>query len=172
MLYTSGYTRNAIVHGGRLDAGVEMIMKPFTFEGLAEKIRDVIDRPVGTVLLVDGEPTVRTLIREALSSGGFRVEVAATAGEALGKVRAAQGRYDGVILDDDLAERPGDVLFRELRALYSDLPVVIASTHRAVELDETFTADRCLATISKPYTAAALQETLHLLGVRCRAVAA
>ncbi len=43
VLYTSGYARSAIVHGGRLDPGVEMIAKPFTYHGLAEKIADVLD---------------------------------------------------------------------------------------------------------------------------------
>jgi signal transduction histidine kinase len=42
VLYTSGYTRNAIVHGGRLDAGVALIGKPFTYAALAEKIREVL----------------------------------------------------------------------------------------------------------------------------------
>ena len=44
VLYTSGYTRNAIVHGGRLDEGVEMIGKPFTYATLAEKIADVLEK--------------------------------------------------------------------------------------------------------------------------------
>jgi signal transduction histidine kinase/CheY-like chemotaxis protein len=43
ILFTSGYTRNAIVHGGRLDAGVALIGKPFTYSGLAQKIRAVLD---------------------------------------------------------------------------------------------------------------------------------
>ena len=41
VLYTSGYTRNAIVHGGRLDPGVELISKPYRAEDLARKIRHV-----------------------------------------------------------------------------------------------------------------------------------
>ncbi len=43
VLFTTGYTRNAIVHNGTLDAGVEMIGKPFTIEELAVKIRQVLD---------------------------------------------------------------------------------------------------------------------------------
>jgi CheY-like chemotaxis protein len=42
VLFTSGYTRDAIVHGGRLDAGVALIGKPFTYAALAEKIREVL----------------------------------------------------------------------------------------------------------------------------------
>ena len=42
VLFTSGYTENAIVHGGRLDAGVELLPKPYSREALAHKIRNVL----------------------------------------------------------------------------------------------------------------------------------
>jgi len=44
VLFTTGYTRNAIVHHGRLDPGVEMIGKPFTYQELGTRIRAVLDR--------------------------------------------------------------------------------------------------------------------------------
>jgi DNA-binding response OmpR family regulator len=44
VLFTTGYTRNAIVHHGRLDAGVEMISKPFSFGELSARMRAVLDR--------------------------------------------------------------------------------------------------------------------------------
>ncbi len=44
VLYTTGYARDAIVHGGRLDSGVRLITKPFTFEALGLAVRDAIDR--------------------------------------------------------------------------------------------------------------------------------
>jgi signal transduction histidine kinase len=47
VLFTTGYTRNAIVHHGRLDPGVEMIGKPFTIAALAMKVRDMLDRADG-----------------------------------------------------------------------------------------------------------------------------
>jgi len=43
VLFTTGYARNAIFHHGRLDKGVQLITKPFSFEALATKIRDVLD---------------------------------------------------------------------------------------------------------------------------------
>jgi len=43
VLYTTGYARNAIVHQGRLDPGVELITKPFTFSSLATKVNAVFD---------------------------------------------------------------------------------------------------------------------------------
>jgi len=44
ILFTTGYSRNAIVHQGRLDAGVQLISKPFTFEQLAGRVRDALDK--------------------------------------------------------------------------------------------------------------------------------
>ena len=44
VLFTTGYTRHAIVHNGRLDAGVDLIGKPFSFDDLAAKVREILDR--------------------------------------------------------------------------------------------------------------------------------
>ena len=43
VLFTSGYTEDAIVHHGRLDPGVALLNKPYRKKDLAEKLRQVID---------------------------------------------------------------------------------------------------------------------------------
>ncbi|WP_309085639.1 ATP-binding protein [Chelativorans sp.] len=43
VLFTTGYTRNAVVHNGVLDPGVELIAKPFTINELAARVRAVLD---------------------------------------------------------------------------------------------------------------------------------
>ncbi|RVT94709.1 CHASE3 domain-containing protein [Sphingomonas crocodyli] len=43
VLFTTGYTRNAVVHNGMLDAGVAFLPKPFTVSQLATKVREVMD---------------------------------------------------------------------------------------------------------------------------------
>jgi CheY-like chemotaxis protein len=44
VLFTTGYTRNAIVHDGRLDPGVNLLNKPYTQRDLAYKIKSVIEQ--------------------------------------------------------------------------------------------------------------------------------
>ncbi len=44
VLLTTGYTRDAVVRHGRLEPGVELLVKPFTEADLARKIREVLDR--------------------------------------------------------------------------------------------------------------------------------
>ncbi|MHA3841028.1 CHASE3 domain-containing protein [Sphingomonas aestuarii] len=55
VLYTTGYTKNAIVHNGMLDHDVAFLPKPFTIAELAVKVRAVIDAEVATM----GEPSAK-----------------------------------------------------------------------------------------------------------------
>jgi signal transduction histidine kinase len=43
VIFTTGYTPNAVVHGGVLDPDVHFLAKPFTLEQLASKVRNLLD---------------------------------------------------------------------------------------------------------------------------------
>ncbi len=43
VLYMSGYTESAIIHHGRLDEGVQLLVKPFARADLALKVRETLD---------------------------------------------------------------------------------------------------------------------------------
>lgn len=44
VLFTSGYTEDAIVHNGRLDAGGDVLSKPYRRQEMAIKVRRVLDK--------------------------------------------------------------------------------------------------------------------------------
>jgi CheY-like chemotaxis protein len=46
VLFTTGYTRNAVVHNGVLDSGLALLPKPFTLQQLAAKLSDVMSAPL------------------------------------------------------------------------------------------------------------------------------
>jgi two-component system, NtrC family, sensor kinase len=43
VLFMTGYTRNAIIHHGRLDPDIDLLSKPFTADALTRKIRRILD---------------------------------------------------------------------------------------------------------------------------------
>ena len=43
VLYMTGYTRNAIIHHGRLDPDIDLLTKPFTADALTRKVRRILD---------------------------------------------------------------------------------------------------------------------------------
>jgi hypothetical protein len=42
VLYTTGYTKNAVVHNGVVDVGAHLLVKPFSLEQLALKVRETL----------------------------------------------------------------------------------------------------------------------------------
>jgi PAS domain S-box-containing protein len=175
VLFTSGYTQNAIVHGGRLDAGVELLAKPYTREALARKIRHVLanqaQKRVGqgpqhsanektfknaTVLLVEDDDLIRITTTEILSDIGWKVKEASTAQEAL-KILEKES-VDILLTDVGLPGVSGLQLARDVYARRPDLRLVLATGDSGVKSE----AARLGAIfVVKPYTPASLRQGLE-----------
>jgi CheY-like chemotaxis protein len=167
VLFTTAYARNAIVHDGRLDPGVELLPKPFTQAALAEKLRDIIDARAtpGRVLLVEDETLIQMLATEYLEEAGLKVDTAVSAAEALNKLRLIPGGADAVIVDMGLPDRKGDALVREIRSIYPLLPIVIASGQGKDRIHGLFENMQSIGFVSKPYTADQLCAALRSVGI-------
>jgi CheY-like chemotaxis protein len=59
VLFTTGYTRNAIIHQGRLDAGIHLLSKPYTQQQLARKIRELLDGKVSRAQSADARVPIQ-----------------------------------------------------------------------------------------------------------------
>jgi CheY-like chemotaxis protein len=170
VLFTTGYARNAIVHGGRLDPGVELITKPFTFQALAAKLRDILDARLeaARILVVEDEVMLQMLATDLLEELGLKVEIAGTATEAMNKLRLTSGGIDAAIIDLGLPDRRGDALASELRAVYPSLPIVFSTGYEEAGLRDRFKDHRRIAFLRKPYTSAQLCAALREVGISSR----
>jgi PAS domain S-box-containing protein len=167
VLFTTGYARNAIVHDGRLDPGVELLTKPFTQSALSEKLRDIIDANAtpARVLIVEDEVLIQMLAVEYLEDAGFKVDTAATAADALNKLQLIPGGVDVAIIDLGLPDRRGDSLVEEIRSMHPSLPIVIASGRDDSEVKALLKNRSGMAFVRKPYTPEQLAVALRAVGV-------
>ena len=169
VLFTTGYARNAIVHDGRLDPGVELLTKPFTQAGLGEKLRDIIDAKSSParVLVVEDEVLIQMLAVEYLEEAGIKVDTATSATNALNKLRLIPGGVDAVIVDMGLPDRRGDMLVQEMRSIFPLLPIVIATGRDSEEVRNLFANTPFITFVRKPYSAADLCSALRGFGIAC-----
>ncbi len=167
VLFTTGYARNAIMHEGRLDPGVHLITKPFTFAALSQKLRDMLDANSAAtrILIVEDEELIQIVLAAHVEEMGFEVELAGTAAEAKNKLLLLNGSIDAAIIDIGLPDARGDGLVIELRAIYPSLPIVVSSGHDKATLQGKFSAARNIEFLSKPYTQAELREALSRVGI-------
>jgi PAS domain S-box-containing protein len=187
VLFTSGYTENAIVHGGRLDTGVSLLSKPYRREDLARKIRQLfanrqqrLDAPTALntpadseasantptplhILVVEDDEDSRLSTCELLRMIGNDVTGVASAEQAL--VALANARVDVLFTDVSLPGMSGVELARETSRIYPNLGVIVASGYgAAVGNDHGFSA----VMLPKPYGLSEMEKALEEVAAALR----
>jgi len=179
VLFTSGYTDNAIVHGGKLDDGVDLLSKPYTREALARKIRHVLrnreQRASGRalaprfataeamrpralqVLLVEDDALIRMSTADMLGDLGHSVAAAESAEEALELLKGQT--FDVMVTDLSLPGLSGDALARLAIAAQPDLRIVVASGYQAPSAASEGLARAAM--LPKPYNLGMLADALE-----------
>ncbi|MFP5391121.1 MAG: response regulator [Gammaproteobacteria bacterium] len=173
VLFTSGYTQNAIVHDGKLDAGVQLLSKPYGRDQLARKVRQMFSMPaqasapdpvkeVGIstaaptkrVLFVDDEIDVLSMTCSLLELLNQRVDGTASPADALALLE--RNHYDILITDYNLPGMNGIELARRARALQPEIKIVVATGYGHLPEAQQLGA----MTLPKPFSPADLQRIL------------
>jgi PAS domain S-box-containing protein len=147
VLYTSGYTENAIVHHGRLDEGVQLLSKPYTRDDLARKVRAMLSDARRTVLVVEDDALVRMAAEDMIESLGFGVLQAGDAAQAL-NILESSATVDVLFTDIGLPDVRGPALAEQALKARPGLKVVFASGYG--ETAETAGVEGALH-LDKPY---------------------
>ena len=144
VLYTSGYTQNAIVHNGRLDDDAFLLSKPYRRDELARKLRSVfagtargplqanppsaamaVERR-GKILVVEDVMLIRMATVDMVEQIGFQAAEAGDGAEALALLQN-DPQIEILLTDLGLPGMNGHQLVEEARRLRPDLKVIIAS---------------------------------------------
>ena len=156
VLFTSGYTQNAIVHAGRLDTGVELLSKPYRRAELAAKVRTLLDARKASatplrIVLVEDNQDAREMLQELLEVLGYEAISFASADHVLAHLRAT----DVLLTDVTLPGMSGIELAEQATALFPELAVIFASGR---QVEGTSVRAKIL---NKPYTLEQLQAVLE-----------
>ncbi len=115
----------------------------------------------GRLLVVDDEPTVRTVAVRILESLGYEVTSAENGREALEIFAANGGRFDLVILDMIMPEMNGRDCFKALRKMRPDLRVLLSSGFSREEDVADMRSEGLAGFIHKPFRAAELGKAVR-----------
>jgi CheY-like chemotaxis protein len=137
VLYTSGYTQNAIVHNGKLDDDAVLLGKPYRRDELARKLRAMFDGRTSAreekaatspqkVLVVEDIALIRMTTVEMVEEIGLAAVEAGTGPEAL-EILARDGEISVLLTDLGLPGMSGQELIEKARAMRPDLKVVVVS---------------------------------------------
>jgi CheY-like chemotaxis protein len=118
-------------------------------------------RAIGTILVVDDEPTVRGVAGRILRRGGYEVVVAENGLEAI-DILATHPEIDAVVLDLAMPVMSGEQALPHLLQLRPALPIIFSSGYSEGEARRRFTTAGVRAFIQKPYQAAALVQTVNV----------
>ena len=168
VLYTSGYTENAILHDGRLDEGVLLLSKPYRRDDLACRVRQALEaarrasRPgssTSTVLVVEDDALIRMATVEMLHGLGRAALEAGTGGEALALLRR-RPEIGLLVTDLGLPGMDGEALAAAARDLRPGLSIVVASGRAPASGDLNGGSPAGVVWLPKPFLADDLARAL------------
>ena len=122
---------------------------------------DKSETGVGTLLVIEDETLVASLLQRVLERAGYSVLLARDGQEGIEMFTQHRHAIDLVLMDFGLPKRPGDEVFDEIRAIDPHARVVIASGNLDGAIRSRLEAGGLLGFLQKPYSNQAVLETIR-----------
>ena len=116
----------------------------------------------GRILVVDDDAMVRTVARRLLESFGLTVVEATGGAEAITMFVDEAETIDGILLDLTMPDVGGAQVFRAVRAIRPDVPVVLMSGYHEDEASAAFDGQGLAGFVQKPFTPADLSRRMRV----------
>jgi CheY-like chemotaxis protein len=110
----------------------------------------------GTVLVIDDEDIVCDITRAMLEKSGFAAETAMNGEEGVQKFREHPDGFQAVLLDLTMPDMSGHEVYRAIREINTDIPVILSTGYAETDALENFDQADLAAFIHKPYDRLAL----------------
>jgi len=127
----------------------------------ARVLRSTDWRGSGTILLADDEETVRSVTKRMLERAGFDVIMGSDGREAVQRFKEHGDKLTCVLMDLTMPHMDGDVAFREMQRVRTDIPIILSSGYNPQEIQDRFAGKGLAGFIQKPYQLITLMETLQ-----------
>jgi CheY-like chemotaxis protein len=175
VLYTSGYTQNAIVHNGKLDDDASLLSKPYRRDDLARKFRSLLDAknsvaqrgrgeeitPTsqrGKVLVVEDIALIRLTTVDMIEEIGLKTVEASNGEDALSALRKDPD-ISVLLTDIGLPGMSGQQLIDKALNLRPDLKIIVASGYSSGR--ETLDPRTVANQLTKPFDIEQLRRALE-----------
>jgi signal transduction histidine kinase/response regulator RpfG family c-di-GMP phosphodiesterase len=190
VLFTSGYTQNAIVHNGKLDDDVFLLSKPYRKDDLARKLRSLLDMPMPSRTdspdrIEETPARIENAVSSPLQTEGRKLKVLIVEDVALIRMTTvdmveslghdileagdgpqalalveANPDIDVMVTDLGLPGMSGVELVKQVRQLRPDLKIVIASGYSTESADNA-ELPKDVSFLPKPYNDSQLKRVFE-----------
>ena len=122
------------------------------------KVKEQVEKSIGkaytaggTILIIDDEEDVRDVTRTMLETINFKVHTASNGQDGIKFFRKNYRKIDVILIDMTMPDMRGEDVFKEMRTISSDVPVIISSGYSEHDVKRRFSKRDVATFIHKPY---------------------
>lgn len=118
---------------------------------------------LGTILVVDDENDVRSVVTKMIERIGFQVKAAATGVQAITSVKAGISNLQAILLDLNMTDMNGLEVATSIHSILPNVPIILMSGYSAEDIDHHDARIAIHSFVQKPFSYKTLESILDTL---------